>query len=331
MNLLVRLPNWLGDTVMAVPTLQSLRAARPPEGRIAVAGPWARLLAGQGLVEPCVTYPRSWTGRLRTADSVARLRADIALVLPNSLEAALAAWYWGARRRIGYDTAGRGMLLTDRLPLPTPRRHQLDEYLGLLEPLGIPAITREPRLSVPDDAACEAEVSDLLPRCAAGRPLVGIHLGAAFDASKVWPADRVATLCTLLHDRGATPLLLGPPGDAALDRLVREQAAIPVPSLVGRDRPDLLPTLLAKLDAFVSGDTGTAHLAAALGTRVITLFGPTDPELTAPRGPATIIVKGAPCAPCFYTRCPIDHVCMRAITAEEVADAVTASLRTKAV
>ena len=331
MNLLVRLPNWLGDTVMAVPTLQSLRAALLSEDRIAVAGPWARLLAGQGLVEPCVTYPRSWTGRLRTADSVARLRADTALVLPNSLESALAAWYWGSRRRIGYDTAGRGMLLTDRLPLPTPRRHQTDEYLGLLEPLGIQPTTREPRLRVPDDAAGEAQVSDLLARSAPGRALVGIHLGAAFGASKVWPADHVATLCTLLHDRGATPLLLGAPEDAALDRRVREQAGIPVPSLVGRDRPDLLPTLLAKLDALVSGDTGTAHLAAALGTSVITLFGPTDPELTAPRGPATVIVKGAPCAPCFYTRCPIDHVCMRAITAEEVADAVTASLRMKAV
>jgi heptosyltransferase-2 len=79
----------------------------------------------------------------------------------------------------------------------------------------------------------------------------------------------------------------------------------------------------------VSGDTGIAHLAAALGTPVVALFGPTDPALSAPRGPAAVIAGNAPCAPCFYTRCPIDHVCMRSITAEAVAEAVADSLMAK--
>ncbi len=329
MMLLVRLPNWLGDTVMAVPLLRSLRAGLPPEDRIAVAGPWATLLADQGLAATCVTYPRTWTGRLRTADTVARLGADTVLVLPNSLESALAAWYWGARRRIGYDTAGRGTLLTDRLPLPAPRRHQIDEYLALLPPLGIPPLTREPELRLPDDEARWAQVRALLPACAAG-PLVGVHLGAAFGASKLWPAERVASLCTTLSGRGVTPVLLGGLDDLALEHQVRERTSSPIASLVGRDRPEILPRLLAKLDAFVSGDTGTAHLAAAVGTPVITLFGSTDPSLSAPRGPATVIAKDVPCAPCFYTRCPIDHICMRAITADEVADAVTGTLRMRA-
>ncbi len=327
MNLVVRLPNWLGDTVMAVPTLRALRAGLPPETQIAVAGPWAALVAGQDLAEHCVTYPRAWAGRLRTADSVARLRPDTVLLLPNSLEAALAARYWGARRQIGYDCAGRGMLLTHPVPLPAPRLHQIDEYLVLLTPLGIAAITREPTLRPPSDDASATAVGELLSAGGAtGRPLVGIHLGAAFGASKVWVADHLARFCDLLRGNGMTPVLLGTSEARALEGRVRAGAMSPPPSLVGRDRPGLLPALLARLDALVSGDTGTAHLAAALGTPTVTLFGPTDPTLTAPRGPATSIAKPVPCAPCFYTRCPIDHVCMRAITPEEVSAAVTTAL-----
>ena len=91
-------------------------------------------------------------------------------------------------------------------------------------------------------------------------------------------------------------------------------------SLVGRDRAALLPHLLPRLRGLVSADTGVAHLAAALGVVTVTLFGPTDPRLTAPRSArARVVAPGAPCAPCFLDVCPIDHVCMRAIDAEAVA------------
>ena len=99
-------------------------------------------------------------------------------------------------------------------------------------------------------------------------------------------------------------------------------ATAPAVSLVGRDRPALLPALLSELDVLVSGDTGVAHLAAALGTPVVTLFGPTDPRLSAPRGPGRVMTHPVPCAPCFYRTCPIEHPCLLGITGAAVLDAV---------
>jgi heptosyltransferase-2 len=88
---------------------------------------------------------------------------------------------------------------------------------------------------------------------------------------------------------------------------------------VGRDRPAILPRLLARLRCLVSGDTGVAHLAAAVGVATVTLFGPTDRRLTAPRGRgARSLDRPVPCAPCFLPTCPIDHVCLTRLDPETV-------------
>jgi heptosyltransferase-2 len=319
-TVIVRLPNWLGDTVMAVPVLSALRAGLHG-ARIALAGPWAHLLAGQGLADVLVTYPRALTGRVRTADTVRELAPELALLLPNSLEAALAARYWGARRRIGFARGSRDWLLTDPVPVPSPRPHQVDEYLLLVERLGVPVLSRAPRLSVPEPGSEARQTARALLRDAGAdgigrRPRVGIHVGAAFGPSKLWPVARLAEFCRWVSDRGGVPVILGAAGDAGIAQALRGLAS--AASLVGRDTPVLLPAVLAELDALVCGDTGVAHLAAALGVPVVTLFGPTDPVLTAPRGRVAVVTHPTPCAPCFYRRCPIDHPCLNSITADEV-------------
>jgi heptosyltransferase-2 len=318
--LAIRLPNWLGDTVMAVPALRALRRAHPGS-RVLLAGPWATVLGGQGLADTLVTYPRAWSGRLAAADLVRRFAPDTAVLLPNSLESALAAWYWGAGRRVGFAAAGRDLVLTDSVPIPEPRRHQVDEYLLLAERCGAIADGEEPRLVPPRaDGPERAEVRALLDGAGArGGRTIGIHLGAAYGSAKTWPAERVAELCRLLDAAGARAVLLGTSEEASAAAVIAGEA--PAASLAGRDRPALLPALLAELDALVSGDTGVAHLAAALGTPVIALFGPTDPALTAPRGRTVALTNPVPCAPCFYRVCPIDHPCLRGLAAGRVRDA----------
>jgi hypothetical protein len=213
-TLVVRAPNWLGDTVMAQPALAGLRAAMP-EATITLIGRWASLLRGQGIADALLGYPAP-AARRRFARALADARPDLALVLPNSFEAARAARLWGARRRVGFDTDARGLYLTDRVPLPEPRRHQVDEYRLLIEALGVNTPAREPRLRVPDDAAAEAEVDALLEDGAPARPWTGRapprgrgRTGQALDAGGVGgarrPARRAGHACRAARAVPATP------------------------------------------------------------------------------------------------------------------------------
>jgi len=322
--LVVRLPNWLGDTVMALPALAALRAARP-DALVTAVGPWAPLLTGQAVADVLLRYSRDGRTRRKLAVAMRAMRPDAAVLLPHSFESALAARRWGARIRLGYDTDMRHALLTHMIDLPSPRRHQVDEYTGLLEAADIPAKTERPEWRLGEDPVAEAEVTTMLTEAGCGEAgsLIGLHLGAAFGSSKLWPPASYAELTGQLTERGFEPLLIGGPEDLAMAEAVQALAGSRVASTVGRDRAHMLPRLLARLGCLVSSDTGVAHLAAALGVPTITLFGPTDPHLTAPRGPRVRSIEGpAPCAPCFLPRCPIDHVCMRAISAASVAAAV---------
>jgi heptosyltransferase-2 len=326
-TLIVRLPNWLGDTVMAVPALRSLRGARA-DARLVLVGPWATQLSGHDLADVLVPYGRSWGARLAKWDEVRAFGASTVVLLPNSLEAAVAAWYWNAPRRIGFDAGGRRRWLTDAIPMPAPREHQIDEYARVIEGVGVEVTDRIPRLAPPPEDSPERATIRRLLRDAGvadpGHAVVGIHLGAAYGPSKLWPSDRIAQLCVRLSARGEVPVLLGAREDVEVaGRIASDTGAR---SLVGRDGPELLQALLAELDALVCGDTGVGHLAAALGTPVVALFGPTDPRLSAPRGRVHVIAHPVACAPCFYRTCPIEHPCLRGIDADEVRDALDATL-----
>ena len=286
-TLIVRLPNWLGDTVMAVPALRALRTARP-EARIVLVGPWATGLSGQALADVLVPYARAWSARLGRWDEIRAFGASTAVLLPNSLEAAIAAWYWKAARRIGFDAGARGRLLTDAIPMPEPREHQIDEYARVIARLGVdvgrscPAAgtagrgvagargrARPPAggpASTPAAAGSWASISapPMAPP-SSGRP--------SASPSSVGPSRPMAT-CRCCSGLATT--------SSSADRLALDTGAR---SLVGRDGPELLTALLTEVDAVVCGDTGVGHLAAALGTPVTALFGPTDPRAHGPARP----------------------------------------------
>jgi len=175
---------------MALPALAALRASRA-EARIIVIGRWAPILSGQGVADILLPYPRRLRERLDFGRSLRKEGADVAILLANSLESALAAWWWRARRRLGFDTDGRRRLLTDIVPLPSPRRHQIDEYGLLLGAEGVDVGEDAiPAWRLVPEASGDAEVDALLTGA-------GVPAGARIVADNVW-----AVLKPVLQENG---------------------------------------------------------------------------------------------------------------------------------
>lgn len=323
---IVRLPTWLGDTIMAIPTLRALE--RHAHGPLLLWGPppGEELLASIGIRASYLPYRRR-PGLAGLGDVVAaaaairRRRPAAALLLPNAFEPALISALAGVPRRVGYATDGRGWLLTDPVSPPVPLRplHDADRYSRLLDALGIPG-------PGPGDGSLEPETAlwarsrELLP---GEGPWLGIVPGAANGPAKRWSPERYGGLAAAAARRwDAVPVLLGSAADRPVCEAVASASRTPCVDQTGTGLADLVAALL-RCRAVVSNDTGAAHLSAALGRPTVVLYGPTDPGKTGARGPATRHVRvGSFCQPCGYQECPLDHRCMEDLRADRVMQAL---------
>lgn len=333
MNLLVVGPTWVGDTVLSTPVLANLRAAFPSARICYLATAWAAgVLRGHPGVDELRVRPRTLAGDIRAALALRRERVEWAIVLPNSVRGALLAWAAGARRRTGYDRNGRAFLLTEPVPRPREPGHQVEEYLALLRAAGVSVARRLPWIAVSREA--EAFAEEVFHRAGIGPedPVVGIQPGARFGATKLWAWERFAAVGDrLAGSEGARVLLLGSRGEAPLTARIASAMKSGVVDLAGRDDLSLLPGLLRRLSVLLTGDTGPMHIAAAVGTPVVGLFGPTDPRRTGPAGEGhTVLRRELFCSPCFLKRCPYGHECMEGLGVEEVYEAAREKLRVPA-
>lgn len=326
-RILIVMPSWVGDAVMATPTLRALRA-RFAEARItAVAKPYI-----QPLIDACPWIDRiepAAGGWMKQAVAVRRGRYDLAVLLPNSFRTAWIAWLGGAKRRIGYARDSRAWMLTDRLPplredgkfIPTPT---LDYYLDIARHLG--ADPADPSMELFTRPEHDEQVERMLRQGGVDfdRPLVLINPGAKYGAAKLWLPERFAeTADRLIDQRGAQVLVNGSPAERAiLDRVhtAARHELIDLPRL--GNNLTLLKSVVRRCDLMITNDTGPRHIAAALGTPVVTLFGPTDPRWTTIDFDREIELQiDVDCGPCQLKICPLDHRCMTRLTTDMVTEA----------
>lgn len=322
-RLVVRMPNWLGDAVMAIPALSAVRQAYPETSLALAAIPGvAPLFAEQVSAAPQHVLPLD-------GDEAVQLRAgrfDAVLLLTNSFRTALTARRSGIPERWGYGASGRRLLLTRAIRRPRRELHQSEYYLELVRGLGMEAAGQPPRVTVTAGTRIRArrlfEQAGIDPAA----PLVGFAPGAAYGHAKRWPPERVAEVVTrLVRDHAAGCVLVGASGDREAGRAIESSlpSGVRVTNLIGRTDLRLLMGVLEACRAFVSNDSGAMHLAAAVGVPVTAIFGPTRERVTAPLGDHDIILHDVFCRPCMLRECPIDHRCMKRITADEVYQAVT--------
>lgn len=329
-KVLVREVNWVGDAVLTLPALEALRHRFPRAEIVLLAKPWvAGLFAGQPAIDRVITY---WPegahggllGRRRLAAQLRREGFDLAVVFPNSLDAALIPWLAKIPRRVGYRTDGRRLLLTHplRRRRRPPARHQVEAYLDTVRALGGEA-RPAPRLSVTGEAR-QAAVRLLADHgIGPGDLCVAVNPGSIYGSAKRWPAERFAAVADgLVEASGARIILIGSDREAPLLQEVATRMRRPAVLLGGRTDLATLVGLLERAQLLLSNDTGAMHVAAAVETPVLAIFGPTDPEATRPLGCRSRILREAvPCSPCLLRECPIDHRCMMRVGVEQVLQA----------
>ncbi len=328
MKLVVRMPNWIGDAVMALPVLGSLAASGPDIEVWAAGQPWVGdLLSPELGVRGALTI-RQTKGLKALRQEAAALRAhrfDAGLLLTNSFGTALLFRLAGIPERWGYVRDGRSMLLTRRVRVKDTIEpvHQRDYYLELIRGLGFAASFAGSGLSVtPEEKAAAERRLDEAGRDRS-RPLVVLNPGAAYGPAKRWPAGRFAALGRLFQSRdGADILLVGSAGEKDIADAVAAGLEKPALNFAGRTSLRELVALIGLGRLFVTNDTGPMHVADALGTPILALFGPTEPAATGPvRSRSVLMKKDVPCWPCLYRKCPYDHRCMTEIGPEEAFEA----------
>lgn len=305
----------IGDLLMTLPALAELRDALPDAVIDLVVGSWNREIASTiAAVTSVETLDAAWLSRngdglgtVALASRAAgwrRRRYDLAINFEPDIRSHLALAAAGARRTAGFAGAGGSALLDVALDYDVAA-HTADNALRLVRrAIGIddgPAPTAT--LAIPETARAEA-VRLLLPL--GDGPRIGVHVSGG-RAIKQWPVDNfVEVAARLAQDRSAGIVLTGTPAERAQIDAVRN--ALPAARVLDLSTGAALLTVAAvmqQLDLVVTGDTGPMHLAQAVGTPIVAVFGPSDPARYAPRGLRDRVVRvDLPCSPCNRIRRP---------------------------
>ena len=327
----------MGDTILTYPSVQGVKELFP-HSRLTVLVP--NHLIGLWKTFPCVDeiipfQKRSGVGSVWEDVQISRFmrkrRFDLALIFPRSFRSAFQIYLAGIPIRIGYQDEGRSLFLTHKIRRKGEvlHLHRVHYYRRLMEPLGHLESVPSPRLFLREEergwAQKRLEELGLLD----GRPLIGINPGAAYGLAKCWHPDRFAELGRRLSEKWkATALIFGREEERGMaDKILKNLGGGGV-DFTGKTGLLQLAALLERCRLLVTNDTGTMHVASAVGTPVVAIFGSTDPVATGPWGGGHVVVKKeVSCSPCFKRVCPTDHRCMELITVDEVEEVVDKKLR----
>lgn len=321
-RILIRSSNWLGDSIISMPTVRAIKAGRP-DAHITVAAP--ERIAAVWKLAPEVDEVIGLTSHSLLSD-VRLIRKkknfDVAILFPNSLRVALEVWRAGIPRRVAYRGHHRRWFLNQVIPErlnSAPVQHQVFHYLRIARevggPLESPLMPSPPRRT-PSNAII---------------PKIGLCPGAEYGPAKRWLPERFAEVAIAVSAQQPVQwILFGTRGDAEVGAQIAASLGASCVNRIGQTTLAELIAELGECTLLVTNDTGTMHLATILGVPVVAIFGSTEPRLTGPLGAGGHVIRHqVECSPCFLRECPIDFRCMKAVMANEVTETVSALLQTR--
>ena len=332
-NILVIKLRYLGDVLLATPALRALKAAYPKARLTALVNRGTdEILVSNPDVDDIIPLERGTiVEQWRFAMAVRRRRFDIVVDLTDGDRAAFLTRISGASVRIGFNAEQRwtGRCYTTVVH-GDAAAHRIERDLAALRPLNLSVTDTIPRLWLTreDESRAEEFIAKLPVR--SDQQIVVIQPGARYWF-KAWPSERFAELADRLTERfGCQVAVGGSYQEVELTKLVMKQAKSPLITIAGLSPIRTLAALLKRAVLFVGNDSGAMHIATAVGTPVVALFGPSNPAEWGPRGgPAEVIYKGLDCRVCFHPTCQRgEQNCMKLITVDEVMKAAVRQIRT---
>jgi heptosyltransferase II len=337
MKILVRGTNWVGDAVMQIPALRQLRAVFADAHITLCTRDWADGLFVDAdfiddilLIEPEESL-FSQTKKIR------QNKFDLTILFTNSFQTALVAKFCNVKTRFGYANEGRSILLTNAIAKPSwkDERHEIFYYLNLISEVEkhyfgkVSEQNPQFNLQVSDERKLLARKLLSENSVDLSKPIIALCPGSTNSRAKRWQTESYAKLNDKIQcELNANVVLIGDKGELDVSLEVVEKAQFKPISLTGKTSLAEAATILSVCDLLVSNDTGPSHISAALGTKTIVIFGPTNPKTTHPIG-AEVVRKSVDCSPCMRRVCPIDHRCMTQISADEIFEIVKAKLFTE--
>jgi heptosyltransferase-2 len=310
--IVIRAPNWLGDSIMSMPAIRNIRH-KYPNASITIATP-DKLVDVWNLcpfVDNVIAFPTP-ASVFQAAKIYKAHRFATAILFPQSLRVAIEARLAGIPKIIGYRGHFRSYLLHVALPEPQlnwHRRHHQYYYHDLVKHLGVEENTEFPELDIPEANIVHNQIA--------------ICPGAEYGPAKRWPAEKFATTAKILKEQVNTEIvILGTAADRPLGEIIQKE--IPdAKNLCGQTSLKEFMLEIARSRLVISNDSGAMHLASLLGVPTVAIFGSTAPEHTRPLGSRVrIIHKHVPCSPCFLRECPIDFACMNNIEPQDIINAL---------
>jgi heptosyltransferase-2 len=333
-KILVRGVNWIGDAVMTLPALKAIRKSNPKAQISLLVKPLvAPLFENSPDIDEVILYEDRYhgtIGKLRLATMLKRKQFARAILLQNAFGAALIAFLAGIPERIGYDRDRRKFLLTKPVHYINQDReiHHINYYLNLLTAAGIDAEYSHPwlRVTLEEKLAGRERLSELK------RPLLGINPGATYGSSKRWLPERFAEVAGwFIKETSGSVVIFGGTNETSIAEEIYKQIPMNKLLLAGRTSLRELIALISECDVFVTNDSGPMHIAYAVGTPLVAIFGSTSAKLTGPVGEGHAVINAdMDCSPCFERSCDKDYIrCMFALTSESVYEKIKNLLPTK--
>lgn len=335
-RILIRGVNWIGDTIITLPTIKGIRDIFPRAHlAVLVNLHLSPLYEGCTYVDEVIPYPQGKGLDLILKErvlvkTIREKQFDLAVILPRSFRSALIPYLARIPFRVGYSNFQRKVLLTHRLDenKEVLACHQVNYYYQIARSLGATQSCELPTMMV---SKKEHEWAQAFLENAGmeGVPLlIGINPGSTYGTAKCWLSERYLELTRrLIRHAHATIILIGGRDNASLINYIASHLDGHVIEAVGKDLLKLA-ALVKRCHLLITNDTGPMHIAAAVGTPVVAIFGSTNPATTSPLGRGHRIVrKELSCSPCLKRECTEDHRCMEIISVDEVEKVVMEQLK----